>query len=169
MNIDHFAAQMGHNAETIGQLVRGVSGAQAVWKPSPTSWSILEVVNHLHDEEREDFRIRLDIMLHRADQPLPKIDPEGFVVERRYNQRDLKESLHDFLHERRESIRWLHTLKSPDWDAVYEGRGLKMTAGDMFASWIAHDILHLRQLVKLQWLCTIRELEPRKVDYAGSW
>jgi hypothetical protein len=44
-----------------------------------------------------------------------------------------------------------------------------MTAGDMFASWIVHDILHLRQLVKLQWLSAIRELEPRKVDYAGLW
>ena len=169
MNLDHFAAQMEHNAETIGQLIRGVSDARAVWKPSPTSWSVLEVVNHLHDEEREDFRIRLDIMLHRSDQPLPKIDPEGCVIERRYNQRDLTESLHDFLHERRESIRWLHTLKSPDWDAVYEAPGLKMTAGDMFASWIVHDILHMRQLAKLQWLYTIRELEPRKVDYAGSW
>ncbi len=169
MNIDYLAAQMGQSAATIEQLVRSVSDAQAVWKPDPTSWSVLEVVNHLHDEEREDFRIRLDIMLHRADQPLPKIDPEGCVIERCYNQRDLKESLHDFLRERRESIRWLHTLKSPDWDAVYEAPALKMTAGDMFASWIVHDILHMRQLVKLQWLFTIRELEPRKVDYAGAW
>ena len=167
MNLHRLAGQMERNAETIAQLVRGVSDAQAVWKPTPTSWSILEVVNHLYDEEREDFRVRLDIMLHRPDQPLPQIDPEGAVVERRYNERNLKESLNNFLHERRESITWLHTLKSPDWDAVYEGTKLKMTAGDMFASWIAHDILHLRQLVKLRWLCTIRELEPHNVDYAG--
>jgi len=169
MNVNHFAAQMEHNAESIGQSVRGVSAAQAVWKPEPTAWSVLEVVNHLVDEEREDFRIRLDIMLHRPDQPLPKFDPVGWVMERRYNERDLKASLRDFLSERHESIRWLQTLKSPDWDAVYESPGRKMTAGDMFASWIAHDILHLRQLIKLQWLHTLRELEPYKVEYAGLW
>jgi hypothetical protein len=124
-------------------------------------------VNHLYDEEREDFRVRLDIMLHRPDQPLPEIDPGGAVTERRYNERDLKQSLHNFMHERQESIAWLHTLKPPDWDVVYEGQKLKLTAGDMFASWIVHDVLHLRQFVRLQWLYTIRELEPYKVDYAG--
>ena len=169
MNLDHCSTKMGRSAETIGRMVQDVSDAQAVWKPQPTSWSVLEVVNHLCDEEREDFRIRLDIMLHRADQPLPKFDPEGCVIERRYNERDLNKSLQDFLHERQESIRWLRALESPDWDTVYEAPGLKMTAGDMFASWIVHDILHLRQLVGLQWLYTIRELEPRKVDYAGLW
>ena len=169
MNLDHFSAKMEQSAETIGQLIHGVSNDQAVWKPSPTSWSVLEVVNHLYDEEREDFRIRLDIMLHRADQPLPKFDPEGCVIERRYNERDLNETLRDFLHERQESIQWLRALESPGWDTVYDAPGLKMTAGDMFASWIVHDILHLRQLVGLQWFYTIRELEHRKVDYAGSW
>lgn len=169
MNIDHFSSHMEHNAETIRHMIRGVSAAQAVWKPEPTSWSVLEVVNHLADEERGDFRIRLDVMLHKADQPLPTFDPKRCVIERRYNERDLGESLDDFLSERKASIHWLHTLKSPDWDAVYVAPGLKMTAGDMFASWIVHDTLHLRQLVKLQWLYTVRELAPRKVDYAGPW
>ena len=171
MNLHRLTAQMEHNAETIGHLVWGISDAHAVWKPAPTSWSILEVVNHLYDEEREDFRVRLDIMLHRPGQPFPGIDPEGVVTERRYNERDMKDSLRDFLHERQQSVRWLHTLKSPNWDAVYEDKNLKLTAGDMFASWVAHDILHLRQLVKLRWLCTLRDLDPYKVDYAGpgSW
>lgn len=169
MNLDHFAARMSHNAETIGLMLKDVSDVQAAWKPNPTSWSVLEVVNHLYDEEREDFRVRLDIILHRADQPFPKLDTEGSVIERCYNERNLKESLRNFLRERQESIRWLHTLKSPDWDAVYETPRLKMTAGDMFASWIVHDILHMRQLVELKRLYTIHELEPRKVDYAESW
>jgi hypothetical protein len=169
MKLDHFTAQMEHNAETIRLLIRDVPDEQARWKPSPTSWSVLEVVNHLYDEEREDFRVRLDIMLHRTDEPLPKLDPEGCVVERRYNERDLKNSLDNFLRERQESLRWLRTLKSPEWDAVYKTTQLKMTARDMFASWVVHDLLHMRQLVKLQWLYTIRELEPCKVDYAGSW
>ena len=32
-----------------------------------------------------------------------------------------------------------------------------------------HDLLHLRQLVKLHWLHTTAALMPHKVDYAGRW
>jgi len=169
MKVDHFAGQMGHNAKSIAQLVQGISDEQARWKPNQKTWSILEVVNHLHDEEREDFRIRVDIMLNRPDEPLPKFDPEAWPAERRYNERDLEESLGNFLREREESIRWLHSLKSPDWDAIYESSRLKMSAGDMFAAWVAHDLLHLRQLVRLKWLFATHELEPYMIDYAGLW
>ena len=160
---------MGHNAETVGLMIRGVSAEQARWRPTATAWSILEVINHLCDEEREDFRVRLDIMLHKPEQPLPEIEPESWVTERAYNQRDLAGSLESFLKERRESIRWLRTFESPDWGVVYKAPRWKMTAGDMFASWVTHDILHMRQLLKLEWLYTTRNLEPYKVDYAGRW
>ena len=47
---------LAHGAEIIRALVLGVTQAQAQVKPTPESWSILEVVCHLGDEEREDFR-----------------------------------------------------------------------------------------------------------------
>lgn len=169
MNIDDLTTQMERNAATIGHIVGGVSDAQAAWKPDSTAWSILEVVNHLYDEERYDFRARLDVMLHRPDDPLPPFDPKGLVEAGRYNEHDLGESLRRFTDERRASITWLRSLESPDWNAPYREPHRTMTAGDMLASWIAHDILHLRQLVKLQWLLTVRELAPYKVDYAGPW
>ena len=169
MELDYFTAQMKNNAETIRQMVEGVSDAQAHWKPSPDAWSILEVINHLYDEEREDFRVRLDIILHQPDQPWPSIDPEGWVTARQYNQRDLRESLTNFLDQRQESLAWLKGLASPDWKAVYETPWGQMTAGDMFAAWVAHDLLHTRQLVELQWAYTTRRLQPHRVDYAGSW
>jgi len=40
-----------------------INAELAVWKPAPGKWSILEVVNHLYDEEREDFRQRLELVL----------------------------------------------------------------------------------------------------------
>ena len=44
----------------IQAVLAGVDAEQARWKPDADSWSILEVVCHLVDEEREDFRTRLD-------------------------------------------------------------------------------------------------------------
>ena len=171
MDTERFIAQMENTAEVIRQLVEGVSEEQGRWKPDPESWSVLEVVNHLYDEEREDFRVRLDVILHHPDQEAPPIDPAGWVTERSYNQRDLRASLEGYLRERQESIRWLKTLEEPDWDAVYEIKqfNFKIKAGDMFAAWVAHDLLHLRQLVELQWQYTVASVEPYTVNYAGEW
>ena len=169
MNLDYFTAQMVGNAESIRTLVQGVSDEQARWKPSPDSWSILEVVNHLYDEEREDFRVRLDYILHRPGQPWSSIDPEGWVTERQYNQREVEESMNSFLDARRESLDWLRGLESPNWEAAYDASFGKVTGGDMFASWVAHDLLHMRQLVGLHWSYTVTLLGEHKVDYAGTW
>ena len=34
-------------------LIAGLAPEQARWKPDPASWSAVEVINHLYDEERE--------------------------------------------------------------------------------------------------------------------
>jgi hypothetical protein len=169
MNLDYLTSQMADNAERIRALVQGVSDEQARWKPSPDSWSILEVVNHLYDEEREDFRVRLDYILHRPGQPWPGIDPEGWVTERQYNQREVGESVNRFLDARQESLVWLRGLESPNWETVCDAPFGRVTAGDLFASWVAHDLLHMRQLVELHWFYTVNLLGQRKVDYAGTW
>jgi hypothetical protein len=39
----------------------------------------------------------------------------------------------------------------------------------MVASWVAHDVLHMRQLVELTWAWTTRLVAPYKVNYAGTW
>ncbi len=167
MNVELQAARMRRSAEAIESLVRDISDEQARWKASPDSWSILEVVNHLYDGDREDFRPRLDIMLHRPDESMKKIDPVRWATERGYNQRDLNDSIAKFRSERRESIRWLGTLKSPNWDAVYQMPSGSLTAGDMFASWVFHDLLHARQLIRLHLAYVKIEMSPFDVGYAG--
>ena len=93
MNLDDCLARLTDNACVIECLTHPVSPEQARWKPAPDRWSILEVVNHLYDEERDDFRARLDGILHRPDQPVAPIDPPRWAVERKYNERELGESL----------------------------------------------------------------------------
>ena len=110
MDADHLPAQMMENAVRIRTLLQGVSDEQARWKPNADSWSMLEVINHLLDEERRDFRVRLDYTLHRPGEPWPPIDPGGWVTARGYNQRNLEESLAQFLSEREASIAWLRRL-----------------------------------------------------------
>jgi len=169
MNLESVCAQMERQALAIQALAQDVSDGQAHWKPGAEDWSILEVINHLYDEEIEDFRAHLDLILHRADEPWSRIDPQGWVTARGYNQRDLAPSLDNFLRARQASIAWLNGLSEPDWSIVYPMPWGQLTAGDMLASWLAHDLLHLRQLVELHWAYTVRQVEPFSVRYAGEW
>jgi hypothetical protein len=160
---------LARNAEIIRSMVFDVSDRQARWQPGPHSWSILEVIHHLCDEETLDFRVRLDVILHRPDQPWAPIDPEGWVVSRRYNEQDFPATLEKFLRARQESLAWLEELHNPDWSAPYQAPFGPVTAGDMLASWVAHDLLHMRQLVELKWAHATRQLQPFRMDYAGEW
>jgi DinB superfamily len=169
MNLDRFMAQMTNNAAAIHSLMEGVSSEQACWRPNGDSWSIVEVVNHLYDIEREDFRPHLDCILHHPDQPWHSIDPGSWVSERHYNERGLTPSVNGFLHEREQSLAWLKGMAAPNWSAAYNAPFGRITAGDMFAAWVAHDLLHMRQLIELHWAHTVRALLPYGVRYAGEW
>ena len=119
------------------------------WKPSPEDWSILEIVCHLGDEEVDDFRKRVRLTLEQPGEPWPPIDPEAAAVERNYAGQDLAQALKRFLDERQQSLVWLRSLDDPDWDAAYDhpNHG-PVPAGEIMASWAAHDVLHLRQISK---------------------
>ncbi len=169
MNYTDFAALLKHNAHRIQAMASGVSAEQSRWKPDPESWSILEVINHLYDEERSDFRVRLDLILHHPDREWPPIDPQGWVVERKYNERELSSSLENFLGERQVSLRWLESQGEIDWDHEHTSEFGSMRAGDMFSAWVTHDQLHLRQLVELHRGYTELQAAPYALDYAGEW
>jgi hypothetical protein len=160
---------LAQGAEIFRRLVTGITPEEARLKPEPQSWSILEVVCHLVDEEREDFRQRLDIILHRPADPWPPIDPVGWVTRRGYVERNLAEMLEKFLAERAKSLAWLRGLSAPDWEAEYRTPFGTMKAGDMLSSWVAHDNLHMRQLVELRRSRIINITEPYHVRYAGEW
>lgn len=157
------------NSRRILALVDAVSSEQARWRPSPESWSILEVVNHLYDEEQFDFRVRLNNILYHPTEPWPPIDPQGWVVSRKYNDRILFDSTQKFLAERQKSLEWLNSLTSADWEADVPAPWGSITAGDMFVSWVAHDFLHLRQLVELLHDYAAELSKPYQGEYAGDW
>ncbi len=169
MNVQDAVFQLRTQGQAISALASGLSREDARWKPTPQSWSLLEVLNHLVDEEIYDFRAHLNHILHTPDQPWPKIDPAGWVTQRHYNEQDLDETLIRFAAERAKSLTWLMGLIIPNWDAAAALPWGTLTAGDMLAAWLAHDLLHLRQLVELRYQITAVNCQPYQVDYAGKW
>ncbi len=151
-------------------VVGGLSTDNARWKPPDGAWSILEVVCHLGDEEEEDFRRRLALTLGQSTEPWPPIDPEGWALDRRYNEGKLDEALQRFQSARDASVTWLRSLDAPDWEQRYEHPKLgSIRAGDLLAAWTAHDQLHLRQIAKRLFQIAQRDGGEYSTQYAGRW
>ena len=153
----------------IRALLVGVEPETARIKQSAESWSILEVVCHLCDEEREDFREHLDFILHRQHEEWHAIDPEDWVTERKYNEQNFVEMKVKFFVEREKSLAWLKGLQSPNWKKTYTTPYRTISAGEMFACWVAHDNLHIRQLVELRRFRLENITKPYNLEYAGDW
>ena len=151
-------------------VVDGISDRDARWRPDEGGWSILEVVCHLADEEEYDFRTRVSLTLTDPNKEWPPIDPEGWALERSYNQQSFGESLERFTSLRRESVAWLRRLKNPDWMLTHAHPKFgPFRAGDILASWVAHDYLHLRQIAKRMYELANRDAGEFSSRYAGDW
>ena len=169
INIEEITRQLTANAQVIRALVEPISDEQARWKPDPETWSMKEVMEHMYNEERIDFRKHLKEMFSDPPQPWKPWRREEYV-----SVSDCRQALEAFLTEREASIAWLRALQSPNWEAASEasfssGEVLVLRAGDVLVSWVAHDFLHIRQMNELHYAWNEKQATPYSVQYAGGW
>jgi hypothetical protein len=159
--------QHGRFPRVIRNLVDGVDPALLRAREGENRWSPLEILAHLLDEEREDFRPRAQAAA--AGRPIERgIAPEKWAIERSYNDMDPEHVLGDFESERARSCRWLADLDVERLEAALEHPELgRMRCGDFVAAWRMHDLLHLRQLSTALAVLTARSLPGWRLDYAG--
>ena len=169
MEFETLYQEIQNSTEMIRALLLGITQEEAQIKPNPESWSILEVVCHLYDLEREDFREHLDFILHRQHEEYHVIDPQGWIMARDYNMQDFVEMQKKFFAERMTSLEWLREISNSNWEIAYTSQYGSVTAGEMFSCWIAHDNLHIRQLVELRRARIENITKPYPIEYAGEW
>lgn len=169
MELAFYIGRLASNIKVFEGLIREVTAEQAQWKQTPNIWSILEVVNHLYDEEIYDFRDRLKATLENPLTPWPSINPQGWVTEREYNTKALSESFNRFKQERLASIEWLGTIENPHWENTYHHLQGDIKAGDLLTAWVAHDFIHIRQINRIHWAYLSMLSQPYLPDYAGNF
>jgi uncharacterized damage-inducible protein DinB len=168
MDADRFVRLLESHAAGFAAVLGSISPEEASWRPAPAKWSLLEVTAHLLDEEREDFRTRLDLTLHHPEADWPPIDPVGWVTQRAYAARGFSQTLAAFLEERSRSVTWLRGLTEPRWDREHRHPVMgSMRAGDLLAAWVAHDLRHMGQIARTRWQRVAAQARPFSVDYAG--
>lgn len=153
---------------TVAATVAGLDDTLWRAREVPERWSPLEIVRHLLDEEREDFRPRAMAAVAGGEFP-PRINPQAWVVERGYNEAVPEETLLAFAQERAASCEWLATLTPADLARTLTAPdGFAMRAGDFVAAWRVHDLLHHRQLATAIAALEARRLSAWMVGYAGE-
>ena len=166
-------AAVGRSLERMPELLRLVTADLTPdgWRtpPAPDRWSPLEILCHLRDEETEDFGARLRVVLQGGGVFAP-IRPVEWVTERRYRAEDPPHVLAEFQRRRQASLELVRSVRPEQLTAV--GRpanaAFELNGEDVLAAWVAHDLLHLRQLLGTMARLWGNAHPDLKISYAGE-
>ncbi len=158
------------NKVVIASTLSGLKEEEYNWKVSDNSWSIKEIICHLHDEETEDFRARIEHILFKPNERMPPIFPDKWPEERNYQNENYEWKLKSFIIERDLSIDELEDWVNENWNNSYQHEEFgEISAKMMLHNWLAHDYLHIRQINKIRYLY-LKSLEHNlNLKYAGNW
>lgn len=171
MTHDELRDRLEAGGRVIAGLIVSVGEAEASWRPAEDRWTLLEIVNHLADEERVDFRQRLGLIHADPANDWPAFNALAGIDDGEYSTREFGESVARWEGERASSLEWLDSLAEIDPGVLYTGRGsdrVPVTAGDLMSSWVAHDFFHQRQIIRLRWDYLISDEWPYSPLYAGT-
>ncbi len=161
--------QLEKNLATFKALLNIDDPDFAKWKISPEKWCALEIVCHLIDEEKEDFRNRVKTTLEQPGTEPSPIDPVGWVQSRNYLEQDFNSKKEEFCSERQKSIEYLKSLVHPSWANSYQHQSLGELSAEVFLyNWLAHDLLHIKQLTRLYY-DFLDQNSNLDLSYAGKW
>jgi len=129
----------------------------------PNTWSPFDVVGHLIHGERADWMPRVEHLLRHGDAvPFPPFDREAmFEASRGQSLGDL---LDTFARTRTESLERLEGLRLSDADLSRTGRHPEfgvVTLGQHLSTWVAHDLGHISQIVRV--------MARQYTDAVGPW
>ena len=167
--MNYVIEQLEKNKTVFQNLLKDENENMVLWKQTPEKWCLLEIVCHLVDEECYDFRFRAKWCHEHPNQIPPSIDPVGWVTKHDYIHQDYKVKLKQFLEEREHSVTWLQSLNDVNWDNTFQHPQLGTMSARLFmANWLAHDYLHIKQILRLKYDYLNHEL-GENLNYAGIW
>ena len=169
MNHRNIILKLEKNIGIFRDLLQDLPPDEYLWRYNEAKWCLLEIICHLHDEEREDFRTRLRYALESSIEQPPRIDPVAWVKERNYIKQDFSTMLNKFLDERQKSVAWLSTISESLWNNIFNHPILGNVSAESFlANWLAHDYLHIRQIARVKYF-HLKIGSDEDLSYAGEW
>jgi hypothetical protein len=127
---------------------KGVPKAVLTWTPAPGKWSILEIVCHMRDMERDAYLTRYQRILSENEPKLPDAHGDRYALENDYRSQKLSDALRDWTPLRRECLKLLSKAKRGDWEraGIHETDGRLTLADFLKRQAIGNDEAHLDQI-----------------------
>jgi hypothetical protein len=130
------------------EALRGVPKKLLLFTPAPGKWSILEILCHMRDMEREAYLERYTRILAEPEPKLADVNGDALAVERDYRGQKAADILRDWMRLRRESLRLLKKAKPEQWRraGIHESMG-RLTIDELVARHaVGNDTAHLAQI-----------------------
>jgi hypothetical protein len=117
------------------------------WRPASGTWSLVEIVCHLRDVEREVHQPRFQAMVETENPFLSGMDPDQWAEPRDYFRQDGRAALADFVSARRETLALLTNLPEDAWsrEARHAFFG-QTTVHELLYLVVQHDRVHRQQV-----------------------
>jgi len=148
---------------TLDALLRGLPDGWIAAHEGGQTWSPYDVVGHLIHGEQTDWMPRLRIILeHGESRPFEKFDRLAQFTAS--HGRTLPELLDTFAGLRRHNLADLAALRLSPTDLDRRGRHPELgvvTARQLLATWVAHDLDHVVQIVRV--------IAGQYSDEVGPW
>ena len=136
--------------DTLRELTGDLGEAELARAEAPGKWSILQVVEHLADQELVNA-YRLRSIVAEEEPPLRGYDQDLWAARLRYGSGGLEPVLDELRTLRARNLRLYRALSETDLDRVglHEERGPE-SARRLRALTAAHDLLHRRQIARIR-------------------
>jgi uncharacterized damage-inducible protein DinB len=137
--------------ETLNSLLRPLSDSWLLHNEGAETWSPFDVVGHLIHGEETDWIPRTKMILeHGEARPFEPFD--RFAMLERSKGKSITELLDTFTHLREANLQELHEMKLTAADLEKRGRHPELgtvTLKQLLATWVAHDLAHVAQIVRV--------------------
>jgi len=159
----HAIAVLNRTPSTLSALLRDLPGPWLAQNEGPETWSPYDVVGHLIHGEETDWIPRAKIILeHGEARPFEPFDRVAMFEESK--GKTIAELLDTFARLRADNVRELQAMGlTPE---LLDKRGTHpelgtVTLKQLLATWVVHDLGHIRQVVRV--------MAKQYTDEVGPW
>ena len=149
--LESAVAILSHTPSTLNALLRDVSDDWLRQNEGPSTWSPFDVVGHLIHGEETDWIPRAKIILeHGESQPFVPFD--RFAMFEKSKGKDIAELLDQFEQMRKANLQELNRMNLTAEMLERRGRHPELgvvTLKELLATWVAHDLGHIAQIVRV--------------------
>jgi len=134
--------------QALKAALKGLPKKLLLFTPAPGKWSILEILCHLRDMEREAYIERYTRILSEEEPKLPDINGDALAILRAYRSQKPTEVLRDWVALRRQTLQLLRKTGKAQWGraGIHETAG-RLTMEDLIRRHaVGNDEAHLGQI-----------------------